>query len=91
MNLLMNFKKGALIGASMLIFLLCVSGCSYISSEAGGYSDPNTKLLIPDAAGRLEAAGNDLRVYEFTPQTAQNKQCIFVAAGRKAGLVCFDK
>jgi len=28
MNLLTNFKKGALIGASMFILLLCVSGCS---------------------------------------------------------------
>lgn len=28
MNLLMNFKKGALIGASMFILLLCVSGCT---------------------------------------------------------------
>jgi hypothetical protein len=45
-----------------------------------------------DAVMRLEATGEDLRVYEFTPQTAPNKQCLFVAGGEgKGGLFCFDK
>ena len=45
----------------------------------------------PDATMRLEAAGWDLRVYEFTPQTADNMTCVFVAGHRKAGLDCFPK
>jgi hypothetical protein len=45
-----------------------------------------------DAVMRLEANGEDLRVYEFTPTTSPNKQCIFVAGNQgKGGLFCFDK
>ncbi len=72
-------------------FGLLTSGCSYVSSEAGGYNDPNTKELRPDITGRLEAAGGDLRIYEFTPQTAPHMQCLFVAGTRKGGTFCFEK
>lgn len=85
-----TFKKPTLFLAAAWSVLL-VSGCSFISSESGGYLDPNTKLLEPDAAGRLEAAGDDLRIYEFTPQKAPYMQCVFVAGGRKGGTFCFEK
>ncbi|MEZ8167927.1 MULTISPECIES: hypothetical protein [unclassified Vibrio] len=51
----------------------------------------NTKQLNPDDVSRIEAAGTDLRLYEFTPVTAPSKQCLFVAGERKGGLTCFDK
>ena len=70
---------------------LLISGCSFISNEPGGYFDSNTKLVEPDAAGRLESAGGDLRIYEFTPQSAQYMQCIFVAGTRRGGTFCFEK
>jgi hypothetical protein len=70
---------------------LLVSGCEFISIESGGYLDPDTKLVNPDAAGRLEAAGGDLRIYEFTPQSATRMQCVFVAGTRKGGIFCFEK
>lgn len=45
-----------------------------------------------DAVMRLEATGEDLRVYEFTPNTHPGKQCVFVAGNEgKGGLFCFDK
>ncbi len=53
--------------------------------------DPNTKVMTPNAAGRMEAAGDDLRIYEFTPQSAPHMQCIFVAGHRKGGTFCFEK
>lgn len=80
--------------ALILIFGVCmasISGCTYVSSESGGYLDPNTKQVDPDITGRLEAAGGDLRIYEFTPQTAGHMQCVFVAGARKGGLFCFQK
>jgi len=82
----MNTLKLTAIFAALL-----VSGCSFISSEAGGYLDPNTKQVVPDAAGRLEAAGSDLRIYEFTPQSADNIQCVIFTGGRKGGISCFEK
>ena len=67
------------------LLVLTVAAC-----EDGGYLS-DTPQGKSDSVMRLEAAGNDLRVYEFTPMTAKNKQCVFVAGERKAGLVCFDK
>lgn len=63
-----------------------VSGC-----EQGSYFDRSTAQLHSDKVGRVEATGEDFRVYEFTPQTAPNMQCVFAAATRKGGLVCFPK
>jgi len=73
-----------------LIMCVIISGCQFLSTESGGYLDSNTKLLKAKS-GRIESAGADLRVYEFTPLSDSTKTCIFVAGGRKGGLVCFDK
>ena len=50
---------------------IVLTGC-----EQGSYLNLNTKQMDSDAVARLTATGNDLRVYEFTPQTAPNKQCV---------------
>lgn len=63
-----------------------LSGC-----EDGSYFNSNTVQMKSDKVGRLEAFGEDLRVYEFTPQTAPNSTCIFVAGEKKGGLVCIPK
>jgi len=45
-----------------------------------------------DSVTRLSAAGGDLRIYEFTPQTSPYMQCIFVAGSDgKGGTFCFEK
>jgi hypothetical protein len=77
---------------TMMAAVLIVGGLTMLSAcESGSYWDPNTKQLHSDKVGRLEATGEDLRIYEFTPQTAPKTQCVFVAGDRKAGLVCFPK
>lgn len=58
------------------------------SCEDGSYFNANTKQLHSDKVGRLEATGEDLRVYEFTPQTDPSVQCIFAAGENKGGLYC---
>lgn len=68
------------------VMLIGLAGC-----EDGSYFNPNTQQLKSDAVARVTATGEDFRVYEFTPQTADYKQCIFASASQKAGLVCFDK
>lgn len=65
---------------------LALQGC-----EQGSYLNPSTKQMDSDAVARLTATGNDLRVYEFTPQTAPHKQCVFVAGENKGAMDCFDK
>jgi hypothetical protein len=72
--------------AVILCGVMLVAGC-----EDGSYFDADTKQIKADAVSRIEATGMDLRLYEFTPRTAPNKQCIFVAGEKKAGLVCWDK
>ena len=59
--------------------------------DDGGMFDPDTQTIRADKVWRMNATGVDVRVYEFTPQTAPGKQCVFAAGERKAGLVCFDK
>lgn len=59
--------------------------------EDGSYFDTSTKQMKSDAVSRLEATGEDLRIYEFTPQTDPNVQCIFVAATSKGGPFCWEK
>lgn len=80
----MKLPITVLLAALAAIFL---SGCG----EAGSYFNKDTKQLTNDKVGRLEATGEDLRIYEFTPQMAPGKQCIFAAGDKKGGLVCFDK
>ena len=74
-------------GAITIVFaVLLLAGC-----EDGSYFDPNTKQIKSDFVSRIEADGTDMRVYEFTPQSNPGKQCVFVAATSKGGLVCFDQ
>lgn len=75
----------------MKTILVIIVALALVGCESGSYFDNSTTQLHSDKVGRLEATGMDLRVYEFTPQTSPNKQCIFVAGDKKAGLVCFDK
>lgn len=73
------------------LLMIPVLALTLAACESGSYFDPNTKQTTADAVARMEATGNDLRIYEFTPQTAPNMQCVFVAGAQKAGLVCFPK
>ncbi len=83
-------RHSTLLGIS--IGLVCVAALALAAcGEAGSYFDPNTAQLRNDKVGRLEATGEDLRVYEFTPQTAPEMQCVFVAGDQKGGLSCFAK
>jgi hypothetical protein len=66
--------------------LLAVTAC-----DNGSMFDQDTITLQADTVWRLSAAGTDVRIYEFTPQMAPHKQCVFAAGSNKAGLVCFDK
>ena len=70
------------------VLLLGLTACG----EDGSYWSGNTVQLESDAVGRLETQGNDLRIYEFTPQTDPNEQCLFVAGSTgKSGLFCWEK
>ena len=76
-------KTFAAVAVLASLFLM---GC-----EDGSYFDPNTKQIKSDFVSRIEADGTDMRVYEVTPRSAPNKQCVFGAATNKGGLVCWDK
>lgn len=71
-------KKALLL--SLLFLTACDQGAPFITPESR-----------PDSATRVEAAGKDMRLYEFTPVTAKHMQCVFVAASRVGGLECFPK
>lgn len=70
---------------------LAIALASLAACEQGSYLNGETKQLHADKVGRIEATGNDLRAYEFTPQTAPHMQCVFVSGDRKGGLECFPK
>ena len=71
-------KTGLII--SLLLLASCDQGAMFVTPD-----------LAPDQVHRLESQGVDLRVYEFTPITAPDKQCIFVSGTSKGALECFDK
>jgi len=50
-----------------------------------------TATINADKVTRLAAAGGDMRLYEFTPQTAPYMQCIFIAGTNKGSAFCFEK
>ena len=66
------------------VLLVSLSGCDKGSVFNG-------EQMLTDRTTRLEMSGFDGRVYEFTPKTAPHMQCVFVAASKKGGLVCFKK
>lgn len=68
----------------LMCLLVALAGC-----DSGSVF--NAEQMHTDATTRIESAGWDMRVYEFTPRTAPNMQCVFVAGTRKGGLACFGK
>lgn len=70
--------------------LLC-AGMALASCEDGSYFDSDTKQLKSLHVGRVEATGNDLRVYEFVPQSRPDLVCIFAAGEQKAGIQCVSQ
>ncbi len=50
-----------------------------------------TVTMNSDKVTRLSSAGGDLRIYEFTPQTAPHMQCIFITGESKGSAFCFEK
>lgn len=73
-------------GAILVLAVLGLAAC-----DDGGFFDPDTPDMRPDKVARLQAPFFDLRVFEFTPQTAPNMQCVFVAGDQKGGVFCFAK
>lgn len=79
-----------IIGAFILFFIIGMY--QYFSAE---YLDEGsfltTETMVPDSAVRIQTTGDDLRLYEFTPKTLPNWQCIFVAGTNKGDTFCVDK
>lgn len=82
-------KRAKMVVAGIALFSASVllAACG----EAGSYFDTGTVQLRNDKVGRLEAVGEDLRIYEFTPQTDRTMQCVFAAGENKGGLQCWKK
>lgn len=57
--------------------------------EAGAFVVTEGKDV--DYSTRLKVRGTDLRVYEFTPQSAPHVSCIFIAGENKGDMECFSK
>ena len=52
---------------------------------------PSMPQMRVDKMHRMELAGVDFIVFEFTPSTALHMQCVFVAGPKPSGLECFPK
>ena len=82
----MKVITGAIIGTAMF------TGGMYLKKQ---YFDDGSMLTTPShsatAVWRLNAAGSDMRVYEFPLQSAPNLLCVFVAGTNKGSTFCFPK
>lgn len=66
-----------------LIVLLFLVGCKEVN-EKPWENDPLAEPIKMYTMGP-----DDLKVYEFRPQTDPNVQCVFVVGWRKGGLDCW--
>lgn len=87
----MKLTKGTVITGLILGALLFFGGIWLKVNYFEAGATFATKWQDVDAAMRLSVQGEDLRVYEFTPQTAPHLVCIFVAGTNKASLECDPK
>ena len=80
------------IGIFIVAVVLALSLLVYVKKQ---WSDDGnvftTATISADKVTRLSAAGGDMRLYEFTPQTAPHMQCIFIAGNSKGSAFCFEK
>ena len=74
---------------TVLLLVVCCS--TMLASGCDSGSVFNAEQTYTDATTRIESAGWDMRVYEFTPKTAPHMQCVFVAGNKKGGIACFPK
>lgn len=85
-------KKRYIVIAIIIIALLIIAGLYYVKKQ--WFDDGNvftTATMSADKVTRLSSAGGDMRLYEFTPQTAPYMQCIFIAGDNKGSTFCFEK
>jgi hypothetical protein len=87
-----NHTNTLIVIGLIALFLLCAGAFVKVRFfEDGSYWSSNTKQMRSDKVGRIEATGEDLRSYEFTPQAAPHMQCVFVSGDKKGSLACFPK
>lgn len=75
--------------AALAVLIAIIGGGWWIKLnffEAGAYVV--TESADVDYATRLKVRGTDLRVYEFTPQSAPHMTCAFVAGENKGDMEC---
>lgn len=89
MNKLTKWLLGTIV---TMVLVAAFIGFQYFSAE---YLDEGsfltTKTIKPDSAVRIQTTGEDLRLYEFTPETMPYMQCIFVAGTNKGDTFCVTK
>lgn len=82
-------------GAYSLIAIAVVASFVGYNIFSAEYLDEGsfltTKTIKPDSAVRIQTTGEDLRLYEFTPETLPHIQCIFVAGTNKGDTFCMLK
>ena len=67
------------------IILITIISLLFISCD-------KLKTIQPDSSFKLDASLENIPVYEFTPRTAPDVQCVFVGGSfGKSGLFCFSK
>ena len=78
-----------------LAFTIFLATIPTISMAQGGGSwlfGQNLEDRENDSAYQMEAAGWDVRVYEFTPVANENVTCIFISGSNGPfGFQCFEK
>ena len=70
----------------IIAIAILLTGCG-----PGSAFNSDTKTISADNVSRLSTQGTDLRIYEFTPVTQPDYQCVFVAGDKKGSVDCFPK
>jgi len=84
-------NKNSLLIVGSILVVLFLAGLYAKKQWFDDGSVFTTGTMSSDKVTRLSAAGGDLRIYEFTPQTAQHMQCVFITGESKGSTFCFEK
>ena len=86
-----HIKDHALLYKAMAVVMMSVAILSITSLAHAGLwttvSGMNMKTIEPEAVYAVEAAGNNLRVYEWTPSGNSEIRCMFVSGEAKGGAI----
>ena len=71
----------------VLLFVAVHANAGWLTNQIAGDGEGTKKSIMY----KLEAFGNDVRIYEWTPRDNPNVRCVFAAGSTNStGVACYE-